>query len=126
MPGCRIRLGLAKARADRLGYLKYFQVAFRYVEQRGQFLASGVRCAKACRCRLGYLKNGRIHLGCAGTRVARCCCAEARYVRFQVALVRLGRVGFLLHGFQLACGPYPAAVWQPDGALGRDRAVRCR
>ena len=76
--------------------------------------------------RLGYLKNGRVHLGCAGTRVARCCCVEARYARFQVALVRLGRVGFLLHGFRLECGRYPAAVWQPDGALGRGRAVRCR
>ena len=100
MPGCRIRLGLAKARAGCLGYLKYFQVAFRYGGQRGQFLASGVRCAKACRCRLGYLKSCRVHFGCAGTRVARFCCAEARYARFQVALVRLGREGFLLYGFQ--------------------------
>ena len=101
-----MRLDWAKARADRLGYLKYFQVAFRYGGQRSRFPAAGVRLAKACRCRLGYLKNRRVHFGC----YARFCGAEARYVRFQVAWVRLGWAVLLLHGFRLECGPYPAAV----------------
>ena len=81
-----MRLGLAKARADCLDYLKYFQVAFRYGGQRWQLLAAGGCFAKACRCCLGYLKSCRVHFGC--------------YARFQVALVRLGREGLLLYGFQ--------------------------